>query len=372
MENKEILDLYTLQTRLKSATEGVFPGKVWVRAEVSAMKARSGGHCYMELSQTESNSLVAKVSAIIWASRFGFVSRYFETETGSPLQVGIKILARVQVNYSQLYGLSLIIDEIDPAFTIGDKEKERQATIARLTAEGLMDKQKSLSICVLPYKLAIVSASDAAGYGDFMKHLHGNIYGFTFRTDLFPALMQGQSAPDSIAAAIEKAAASPEGYDAVLVLRGGGAKLDLVCFDDYRVASAIALCPIPVITAVGHDQDFHICDMVAWRYVKTPTALADFFIDIYADEDQRLSSYASRLKMAFVGKINPMSSKVDLLEARIEGADPRRILAKGYVLALDSKGVVFKSPRGKKPGDRVSMMFADGRLDCDVTDVNIC
>lgn len=363
---KSATDLYTLQTRLKNAVEGTFPGKVWVNAEVSAIKARAGGHCYMELSQSGPSGLLAKASAIIWSSKFRFLAPYFESVAGIPLQEGINVLVQVQVNFSQLYGLSLIIDDIDPGYTLGDKERAKQETIARLAAEGLLERQKILTLTDLPYRLAVVSAPDAAGYGDFMRHLHENDYGFVFHTDLIPAVMQGAGAPSSIADAILAAEASEVPYDAVLVLRGGGAKLDLACFDEYEVAAAIAKCPVPVLTAVGHDRDFHVCDMVAWRYVKTPTALADVFLDIYMDEDQRIASFGTRLKTAFLNKIYSMNSKLDVLEARISSADPRTVLARGYALVLDKKGVVMKKSAGVCAGDDISVMFSDGTLGCEV------
>lgn len=232
-----------------------------------------------------------------------------------------------------------------------------------------MDMQKELSMNALPYRLAVVTAPDAAGYRDFRRHLHENAYGFVFRTDLFEAVMQGAAAPGSIASAIEAAGGTDPEYDAVLVLRGGGASLDLSCFDDYRIAAAIARCPVPVLTAVGHDQDYHICDMVAWKDVRTPTALADVFLDIYMDEDRYVTAFGSRLKIAFMNKIALMGSRLDVLESRIAGADPRRVLERGYVLALDSRGVVMKSVEGRSEGDRVSMMFRDGVLGCVVKEV---
>ncbi len=367
---RNVIDLYTLQTQLKEGLEEMFPSRIWVKAEISAVKSRPGGHCYMELSQSGESGLVAKATAIIWSSKFRLISPYFQSVTGISLQEGINVLVQVQVNYSQLYGFSLIVNDIDPEYTVGDKERERQETIARLKSEGLLDRQQSLELPPLPYRLAVISAPDAAGYRDFMRHLHENEYGFTFHTELFEAVMQGVSAPASIADALERVALAQPAFDAVLILRGGGAKLDLACFDDYDVAAAIAKCPIPVLTAVGHDQDYHICDMVAWKFVKTPTALADVFLDIYSDEDQVIASYGTRLKLAFLNKISAMSSRIDLLESRILGADPRKILSRGYVLVLDEKGKVMKTVDGRCPGDRVSVMFADGTLDCTVNAVN--
>lgn len=371
MMEKNVIDLFTLQTEVRQSLESSFPARVWVRAEISAVKVRGGGHCYLELSQSDESGLVAKASAIIWASRFRVLGPYFESVAGSQLQPGITVLLRVQVNYSQLYGLSLIVDDIDASCTLGEKEKERLATIERLKKEGLLDRQKSLEMTALPYRLAVVSAPDAAGYRDFERHLKGNAYGFVLETVLYEAVMQGASAPESISDALKAAASAEKPFDAVLVLRGGGSNLDLSCFDDYRLASAIATCPVPILTAVGHDQDFHICDMVAWRYVKTPTALADTFIEIYADEDQYISSFAGRLKTAFLNKISLMGSRVDVLESRIAGADPRRILSRGYALVVDDGGVVMKNAAGHSAGDNVKVMFADGTLDCRVTGIQL-
>lgn len=362
----EAIDLYTLQTKIKSAVDDAFSSGIWVRAEISAVKVRAGGHCYMELSQSSDSGVIAKASAIIWNSKYRFIAPYFETVTGSPIQAGISVLVQVNVNFSQLYGMSLIVNDINAEYTVGEKERERLATIRRLESEGLVDLQKSLALPLLPYRLAVVSAPDAAGYRDFMRHLQENEYGFVFAPELYEAVMQGVAAPDSIAEAIWRIVSSGQAYDAVLVIRGGGAKLDLACFDDYRIAAAIANCPVPVLTAVGHDQDFHICDMVAWKYVKTPTALADFFVELYADEDQRAASYAVRLKMAFLNKISLMSSRTDVLEARILGADPRNILSRGYALVLDGVGKVLKQASGVAAGDRVSVMFLDGTLECEV------
>lgn len=383
---KEHFDLLTLQQRLKQGVESLFPSRVWIKAEVSAVKARTGGHCYMELSQSDESGLKAKASAIIWSSKYRFIAPYFESVTGSPLQEGMVILVEVQVNYSELYGMSLIINDIDPEFSLGVKELERQRTIERLQNEGLMGLQKQLQLPVLPYRLAVISAEDAAGYRDFMRHIEENPYGFKVHPVLFPALMQGADCPSSIIAALDAVLEDGSDWDAVLILRGGGAKLDLACYDDYALAAVIAQYPLPVLTAIGHDQDFHVCDMVAYEYLKTPTALADYVMDIYQLEDERISasetrvrlavsnrlyreealldSLASRIKGAFALKIAVMESALQVLQTRIQAADPRRILDRGYTLAVDADGVVLKGLAGRKVGDKVSIMFADGTMEC--------
>ena len=390
---KEYIDLFEFQSRLKQGIECLFPSRIWVKAEVSAVKARSGGHCYMELSQSDANGLVAKANAIIWASKYRFIAPYFESVTGSPLSEGMSVLVEVQVNYSQLYGFSLIINDIDPEYSLGVKELERQRTIERLTREGLMELQKGHSLPLLPYRLAVISAEDAAGYRDFMRHLHENPYGFQVDTELYPALMQGADCPESIITAMDAVLDSGKEYDAVLVLRGGGSKLDLACFDDYELAAVIAQFPLPVLTAIGHDQDFHVCDMVAHEFVKTPTALADFILAIYEDEDARLSSFQTRVRLAFGSritsmeavlevlgrrvkggfamKISAMEAAVALLQTRITASDPRKVIERGYALALDAGGRVMKGVSGSKAGDKVSMLFADGTLKCEIENVTL-
>ena len=390
---KEFIDLFALQSRLKQGIESFFPKRVWIKAEVSAVKARSGGHCYMELSQSDQKGLIAKSSAIIWSSKYRFIAPYFESVTGTPLKEGLVILVQVQVNFSELYGMSLIIDDINPEFSLGEKEQERQRTIERLQKEGLMGLQKELQLPLLPYRLAVISAEDAAGYRDFMRHVEENPYGFRLDISLYPALMQGADCPSSIIAAMDAVMEDADGYDAVLILRGGGAKLDLACYDDYSLAAVIAQYPLPVLTAIGHDQDYHVCDMVAHEFVKTPTALADFIIGIYETEDERLSSLQTRMSLAFSNKIyaaesvlnslqarvkggfalkiTAMEAVLNVLEARLKAADPRRILERGYALAVDSEGVVLKGAAGHSAGDKVSVMFCDGTLDCTVDSIKM-
>lgn len=385
---KEFIDLLEFQKKLKEGVECLFPNRLWLRAEVSAVKARQGGHCWLELSQSDGTGLVAKASAVIWNSRYRFIAPYFESVTGSPIMEGMVILVEIQVSYSPLYGFSLVINDIDPEYSLGIKELERQRTIERLRREGLMDLQKELALPLIPRRLAVVSAEDAAGYRDFIRHIEENPYGFSVDITLFPALMQGVECPQSVISAMDAVMESGEEYDAVLVLRGGGAKLDLACFDDYSLAAVIAQFPLPVLTAIGHDQDYHVCDMVAHAYLKTPTALADEILAMFEDEDARLTTLQTRVRIAasgrvsaaesalevkrmrirsgFAVKIAAMESALQMLEARIVSSDPRKVLERGYVLALDSEGRVLKGAEGCRTGDKVAMMFADGTLHCTV------
>ncbi len=404
---REIFDLLELQNVLKQRIESPVSSKeLWVRAEISELKHKNGGHCFMELSQSNETGLVAKVQANLWANKYNVLAPYFETETGMPLQADIKVLLRVQVNYHLLYGLSLNVLDIDPDYTLGERERVRRETIQRLEKEGLMELQKKLPAVELPRRIAVISASDAAGFGDFMKHLRENPYGFTFNVRLFPALMQGTGCPDSIISAFEDILLASDGetdvkgetgvadkaaFDVVFIMRGGGSELDLACYDDYGLCAGIARFPLPVFTAIGHDKDYHIADMVAHDYAKTPTALAALLVDWYADADAQLSGYSSRLRLAFSAKIAAMESglatlenkirsalrakltamegRLNVLETKIREADPRKIIARGYVLAVDGAGLAVKSVVGRSAGDKIRLMMSDGSLDCTVDEV---
>jgi exodeoxyribonuclease VII large subunit len=362
---KDYIDLLTLQSSIRYCLEDTFTQAVWVRAEIISVSVK-GGHCYLELCQNGPQGITAKARAVIWRSKYYALESFFREATGSTLKPGMGLLLHAAVNFSEVYGLSLVVDDLDPQFTLGEKELLRRQCIAKLEADGLMDAQRKLDMAALPYRLAVVSAEGAAGYGDFCRHLHENDYGFVLETELFDAVMQGVNAPASIIDALDRVESSPEGFDAVLILRGGGSSLDLDCFDDYGLCHRIASCSTPVLTAIGHDRDHHIADMVAYESLKTPTALADFFLDIYIAEDERISSFSSRLHRAFINKIAVLNSKLDVLAARIKSADPRNILSRGYVLPADGDGHVLKSVKNVHQGDRIRLLFSDGRLDCEV------
>ncbi len=356
------MDLYSLLTLVKEGIETSIPGNVWVKAEIASVSVRRNGHCYMDLLQSDKGSVVAQTRAIIWSNTYGQVAPYFQSVTGSPLEAGQQVLLCVRVNFSQNFGFSLIVDDVDPEYTLGDALRVRMETLERLRREGLLETQKELALPPLPYRIAVISAPDAAGYRDFVRHLEGNRWGYRFDVSLYPATMQGVGCAASIVAALNDITVSGTDYDAVLVLRGGGGKLDLACYDEYELCSAVALHPFPVLTAIGHDQDVHLCDMVAHEALKTPTALADRFIDIYAQEDARLNELRLRLKNAGMTRLTLMLGRLEVLKARLEAADPRRLIEKGFVLALGPDDHLLRKAADVRVGDIVTLMMKDGRI----------
>lgn len=383
-KSNQQLTLLELQERLKEKVEDSFLDMLWISASIAQISVNPSGHCYITLIENDESGLVAKASAIIWASTFRVLRPFFETTAGQPLGEGMKILVRVRVQYSELYGLSLIISDIDPSFTIGEAMLQKQRTIARLEKEGMMDLNSTTLLPTLPRRIAIVSARNAAGYGDFMKHLHENEYGFSFFTELFSAPLQGSEAPSGIIAALDRIAARESEFDAVVIMRGGGSATDLACFDDYELCVNVAQFPLPVLTAVGHERDYHIIDMVAYQSVKTPTAGADFFVDIFADNDAEINSLATRLLMSIKSKksdalnhiemlklrmasniasrIAEQRRQIDLLEMRLTCIDPSDILSRGFVLPLQNGHKVL-SVNDLEENDELTLMFKDGSVD---------
>ena len=386
---KDYLELTELLARIKEGVEDAFPDRYWVKAEIGSWSPRANGHCYLNLTQSDRGKPVADIRAMIWKWHFPQLKAFFEQETGQTLQAGITVLVRVQVSFSEMFGMSLFIDDIDPAFTVGEQALAKKKAIEKLTAGGYLEMQQELAIPRLPYRLAVITSKTAAGYGDFRRHLLENEAGYAFRLDLYEALMQGEQAPASIIAALAEAQEHP--CDAILILRGGGSEMDLACFDDYDLAVAIATCAAPVVTAIGHDRDFHIADLVANRSVKTPTALADLFLDAYAAEDALLDDLQARVRRAVADRLGGMLRKVDSLaqrlrfsagaridraraaldlkEALIKASDPRKILSMGYALVTGRDGKVLKSVAPVAAGDRIGVRFADGTIRATVDSV---
>ena len=387
---KDYLELTELLARIKEGVEDAFPDRYWVKAEIGSWSPRANGHCYLNLTQSDRGKPVADIRAMIWKWHFPQLKAFFEQETGQTLQAGITVLVRVQVSFSEMFGMSLFIDDIDPAFTVGEQALAKKKAIEKLTAGGYLEMQQELAIPRLPYRLAVITSKTAAGYGDFRRHLLENEAGYAFRLDLYEALMQGEQAPASIIAALAEAQEHP--CDAILILRGGGSEMDLACFDDYDLAVAIATCAAPVVTAIGHDRDFHIADLVANRSVKTPTALADLFLDAYAAEDallddlqarvrravadrlggmlRKVDSLAQRLRFAAGARIDRARAALDLKEALIKASDPRKILSLGYALVTGRDGKVLKSVVPVAAGDRIGVRFADGTIRATVDSID--
>lgn len=394
MSKIEHITLTELQNEIKAGIEGAVPAKVWVSAEISDITNHASGHCYLSLVDKPDDAesdISSKANGIIWSTTYRLLKPYFESTTGRALEIGMKVKVKVSIQYSVLYGLSLIISDIDPSFSVGELETQKIKVITRLKEEGMFDMNTSLELPRIIKRIAVISSESAAGYRDFVNHLFGNEYGFKFSLALYPALMQGPESPGSIISALDLLLPNISEFDVVVILRGGGAAFDLICFDDYDLAANIAQFPIPIITAIGHDHDYHVADMVANTFVKTPTALADWFIEMYIAEDMMISSFATRLLRAAEGKYNNAQnhlstllkhlgyitgtrwireySRLDVLEKSIKGADPLTLLERGFMIILkDGKRV--NSVEDVEKRDIIEILFKDGKATAEVGDIS--
>jgi len=300
VKETEKVTLSELQRFIRDKLYEALPGFYWVIAEIAEMKVNSSGHCYLELTgcDTPGGKVTSRARATVWAARFRSINAYFESVTGIKLAPGITILLKATVEYHEVYGLSLNIADIDASYTAGEQALKREAVIRRLKQEGVISMNQELSLPPYPRKIAVISSQGAAGFEDFLRHLHGNSYGYVFITTLYEAVMQGESTEGSVIDALNRIAEAADQYDAVVLIRGGGSVTDLSWFDSYEIAFHITQFPLPLLTGIGHQKDFSVADMVSWKALKTPTAVADFLVSETLEAESLVNDLASRIASA--------------------------------------------------------------------------
>ena len=314
------ITLRELQRTVREALEERFELPVWVSAEIAEIKVNHSGHCYLELVEKGGANGVptAQARAMIWSSNYPRIAARFRAETGQPLNAGLRILAKALVTYHELYGFALQITDVDPAYTLGDMERQRQETIRQLQEEGVWEMNRQLAAPAGMQRIAVVSSAHAAGYRDFCKEIAASPY--HFRLTLFNAFVQGAEAENSIVEALGRIAERQEEFDAVAILRGGGSASDLNCFNAYRLCAHIAQFPLPVVTGIGHDKDTSVADLVAFAALKTPTAVAGWFAERLGRIDGDLDRAA--LRLAEITRGHTLAARLEL-EKRL--GDLRRL-----------------------------------------------
>ncbi len=291
------LSLSELQLIIKDSIYLAMPDMYWVAAEISEIRENYAGHCYLELIEKhpDDKNVRARVKAVIWSNRYRFLRSLFENVTGEQLKSGMKVLVKIKVDYHEIYGLSLIISDIDPSYTAGEMALKRQMILKRLGDEGVLMMNKELELPFVPQRIAVISSASAAGYGDFIRQLKENQYGYVFYTALFEAIMQGNETEQSVIRALERISVNAELFDVVVIIRGGGSQSDLSWFDNYNIAYFVTQFPLPVITGIGHDKDMSVTDIVAFRSLKTPTAVADFLTGSVSEAEDYLNQLSTQI-----------------------------------------------------------------------------
>lgn len=404
---KETYSLSQLTRFINQVIKVNFESPVWIKAEISELREASNGHCYLEFIEKDqdTDTLIAKIKANIWANTYRMLKPYFESSTGQQLHAGIKVLVSVTVDFHDVFGLSLNIRDIDPTYTLGELAKRRQEIIRQLEKDGVMEMNKSLEMATLPNRIAVISSPTAAGYDDFCNQLDNNPDGFVFYKKLFPAIMQGDQAADSIIEALDNIYGHVDLFDVVVIIRGGGAITDLACFDSYELALNCAQYPLPIIAGIGHQRDLSIVDMVAHTSVKTPTAAAALLIEMMEEardrmtdaytaiyqllnqrvqsQQQKLADISWKIRHALINKtsdkkltlerqksrliqavrlaINTQKNKLAILENSIERHSPAFLLKYGYTITTIN-GKRLSSVNDVQDGDTIKTYVSDGEV----------
>lgn len=340
------LSLHELHQQIREELELAFPESYWVVAEIAQVSPdRRKGHCYLTLvdkGDDPRGQMLAQARATIWSARFQMLGRYFKEKTGQPLKAGLKILFQANVRFHELYGLSLDIVNIDPNYTIGDLARQRQETLKRLEAEGLLQANKEKELTLVPQRLAVISSATAAGYQDFIHQLRNNTFGYTFETTLFPASVQGNEAPASVKKAMALVARYQDRFDAIVIIRGGGSQTDLSCFDDYVIAAAIGHSPLPVLTGIGHERDESIADLVAHTRLKTPTAVANFLIDRFRSAEEHVEGLFDSIRMFSSQQLKLTDDKLERISLKLSNLTKDYLQSGREKLEQLSRGFLMK------------------------------
>ena len=379
----------------------------WVTGEFSEAKAGYGGHLYAELVQKDESGrgLLAKARVNCWARQYNLIRLRFLRETGEEIRAGLQVLALVRVTFHELYGYSLQLLDLDPSYTLGDLARRRQQILRQLEQEGILHDNQQLELPVLTQRIAVVSSSGAAGYGDFCKQLMQNEYGLRFEVSLFPAVMQGSNVEASVLEALYAIADEEDSWDAVVIIRGGGATSDLSDFDSYALASAIAQFPLPVLVGIGHDRDQTVLDLVAHTSLKTPTAVAAFLVEhqlgelsclqdcqqrillaaqhhlqrerqrlerhtlyfpmafdrVRERQQGRIALLEQRIRNAWVGCLDRERHRLDMIAQRLELLNPDLLLKRGYSITLCG-GRILKNVNDIHEGEVLQTRLQDGEI----------
>lgn len=402
------ITLWELNNKIRSVIESNLDDTYWITGELSEARQASNGHFYGELIQKDENgrNVIARARVNCWAQQYNLIRLRFLHETGQEIRAGLKVLLEVQVTFHEQYGYALKVTDIDSTYTLGDLTRRRKEILNKLEEEGILHDNQTLTMHRLTWRIAIVSAETAAGYGDFCDQLLHNEYGLRFQIKLFPATMQGQHVEESVSAALFQIASEENNWDAVVIIRGGGAVADMSDFDSYQLASIIAQFPLPVIVGIGHERDETVLDYVAHQRVKTPTAAAAFLIDhqlgelallnhfqqrisqaannLLKNEENRLERQKGHISLLFQTisqqirhqldlflqklrqnverKLQNESHQLDLLEKQIENLNPNRILKLGFTITLH-KGKPVRNPNQLHPGDHITTLTEHGKIE---------
>ena len=404
--DKTIFSLLEVSRSIQKTIAERYKSLYWVKAEMNKLNHYShSGHCYPELVEKKDGKIVAEMRSILWKNDYQRINQQFQQILNEPLRDGITLLMQVGISYDPLYGFSLKIVDIDPIFVLGELEREKRESIRRLQREGIFEANKRLTFPLLPKRLAIISVETSKGLSDFFKIIQRNPWGYQFECTLFPALLQGDKSVPSIIKQLAQIAEKLENFDAVAIIRGGGGEVGLSSYNNYQLAKAIAIFPLPVITGIGHSTNETVSEMVAYQNAITPSELADFLIQkfhrfalpvdealqrisqaakllfdresrilnqqsqiiswnskaIIATQNNQLNNLKAQLQLFSKQLLRDRTNELNHTERLIQLADPKHLLQKGFSITRIN-GKALTTDATLSPGDEIETQFYKGKI----------
>lgn len=343
-QDQPVYSLSEIAMSLHRVVERTYPQPYFIKAEILKLNYYPhSGHCYPELVEKEGKSIKAEMRAIIWSSNFLRINHRFLQITGESLKENINILCLASIEYSPKHGLALHIQDIEPTYTLGEMAKNRNAVIERLKKEGVFARNRSLTMPVLPKRIAVISVETSKGYSDFISTLTNNHYGYKFETELFPSILQGDKAIVGITNRLNEIAGRVDEFDCVVIVRGGGGDVGLSCYDDYSMAVSVATFPLPVLTGIGHSTNLSVTDMVAHTHNITPTDVAFSIIQYFVAFDEKLQDLQTRLLSRVKVVLAEEKNRLVELDARQQIAVPQVLTKFRQQLSTLSQQIAMKS-----------------------------
>ena len=295
--SKEVFTLKQVAQSIRKTLESRYERTYWVKAEIYKMNLFPSGHAFPELVQRTDGKIVANLSGVIWKTNYGRISKQFEATVKEPFSEGKEVLMLVKITFSEVYGLSLHITDIDPSYSLGALHKLKLETIDALNKLGILQKNQSLSLS-LPKRIAVISAESSKGLSDFMQVLSATQSKIGISTFLFNATVQGDQAVESILQAFNKIERVRQYFDAVVIVRGGGAEVGMSCYDDFKLCKRIAEFPLPVLCGIGHSTNLTVAEMVAYSHAITPSVLAADLLQEFELKLLELDAICANLKQS--------------------------------------------------------------------------
>jgi len=346
---RRVLTVGELNEAIEDALRGAFPAAVWVRGEIQRLVNRNG-NIYFELHGSDGGSVdLLQVKALKWdRAKFG-LDRYFDgSDPDLRLRDSMEACLQVRVDYHRKWGMSLQLVGVDTTYTLGQLEARRRRTLAWLQAEGLLELNKTRPLPELPLRVGLVTSADSAAAKDFLTGLRDS--GYAFQVRLADCRMMGDGMVAQVTAAVT--ALGRSAVDVVVVTRGGGSRADLSWFDHPDVCAAVARCGRPVLTAIGHEIDQSLADLVAHHHLKTPTAAAQDLADRVGAAELRLERAAAATARAAAAGVRAAALDLGAATRRLNVAVAARVRGEAAQLEHLRTGVAREARRRLAAADR--------------------